>query len=319
MTTTELKVPRVVLGRTGLEVSRVCVGTAAWGVVSEVHELEVPEADAVATVRAALASSVNFLDTSNNYGEGESERRVGVALAGVDVSDDFVVQTKLDRDPETGSFGADRMRRSLDESLTRLGMTRVPLLYLHDPENTTYEEAMAPGGAVETLVALRDEGYAGHIGISGGPTALLRRFVDTGVFDALITHNRFTLVDRTADELVSAAYEGGLGVINAAVYGGGILAQWPRVTDRYHYRSAPPGVLSAIDQMGAACHRRGIPLIAAALQSSVRDRRIHSTICGMVSPAQLAQTIDLLAMPVPDELWDELEHLRPARSLWIND
>ncbi|WP_309103829.1 aldo/keto reductase [Microbacterium sp.] len=319
MSSIDITADRVELGRTGLLVSPVCIGTAAWGVASPIHGLTVSEEDAVSTVRAALASPINFLDTSNNYGDGESERRIGVALAQTGVPEGFVVQTKLDRDPVTGSFDGDRMRRSLEESLTRLGLSRVPLLYLHDPEHITFEQAMAPGGPVETLAALRDEGYADHIGISGGPAKLLKRFVETGLFEALITHNRFTLVDRTADELISVAADAGLGVINAAVYGGGILSAWPRTTDNYHYRPAPDDVLQAVDAMGRACERHGVPLIAAALQTSTRDPRIHSTICGMVSPSQLEDTIAQLAVTIPDDLWDELDSLRPAPETWIDD
>lgn len=315
----DTSIGRVELGRTGLRVSRVCIGTAAWGVASPVHGLTVSEDEAVSTVRAALESPVNFLDTSNNYGDGESERRIGIALAQGKVPDDFIIQTKLDRDPVTDSFDAARMRRSLEESLTRLGLPKVPLLYLHDPEHITFEQAMAPGGPVETLMALRDEGYADHIGISGGPATLLQRFVETRVFDALITHNRFTLVDHTADELISVAADAGIGVINGAVYGGGILSAWPRVTDRYHYRRAPDEVLQAVDAMGRACERHGVPLIAAALQASTRDPRVHSTICGMVSPSQLEDTVAQLAVRIPEELWEELDALRPPRRTWIDD
>ncbi|MFS0866245.1 aldo/keto reductase [Microbacterium sp. 179-B 1A2 NHS] len=310
---------RVVLGRTGLSVSPVCVGTAAWGVISPEHELSVPEDAAIATVHAMLRSPVNFLDTSNNYGGGESERRIGVALQQSGIPDDLVLQTKLDRDPDTGSFGADRMRRSFDESRERLGDATVHVAYLHDPEHIGFEAAMAPGGPVDALLALRDEGAVAHIGISGGPTRMLRRFVETGLFDALITHNRYTLIDRTADELLTVAADAGLGVLNAAVYGGGVLSRAPRVTDRYAYRAASHDVLSAIDDIGAACERRGVPLLAAALQFSTRDPRIHSTICGMVSPDQLAQTLDLLDIDIPPELWDEIDELVPGRDSWIND
>jgi D-threo-aldose 1-dehydrogenase len=281
--------------------------------------LVVPEEDAIATVHAMLDSPINFIDTSNNYGDGESERRIGSALASRPLPADVVLQTKLDRDPDTNAFDADRMRRSLDESFERLGMDKVPLLYLHDPEHITFDEAMAAGGPVEVLLRLRDEGYADRVGISGGPASLMERFVKTRLFDALITHNRFTLVDRTADDLLTAATEIGMGVINAAVYGGGILSTWPRASDRYHYATAPSPLLAAIDAMGAACTRHGVPLIAAALQTSTRDPRIHSTICGMVSPAQLHSTISLLDVHIPDELWDELESLRPDRSTWLDD
>ena len=172
MTPVSTATRRVPLGRTGLHVSPVCVGTAAWGATSPVHGLVVHEEDAVATVLAMLDSPLNFIDTSNNYGDGESERRIGAALARRPLPDDVVLQTKLDRDPTTNSFDADRMRRSLDESLERLGVDKVPLLYLHDPEHIPFDEAMAVGGPVEVLLALRAEGYADHVGISGGPATL---------------------------------------------------------------------------------------------------------------------------------------------------
>lgn len=310
---------RGTLGRTGLQVSPVTVGSAAWGVTSPDHGLSVSEDDAIATALAAFDGPLSVLDTSNNYGSGESERRIGLALARRTPPAGFVVQTKLDRDPRTGSFSVDRMRRSLEESLDRLGLDRLPLLFLHDPEHISFDEAMAEGGPVEALLGMRDEGIVDHVGIAGGPASLLRRFVDTGLFDALITHNRFTLVDRTADELLSAASAAGLGVFNAAVYGGGLLSAWPRTSDRYAYGTASPALLAAVDAMGAACDRHGVPLIAAALQVSVRDPRIHSTICGMVSPEQLDETVRLLDVEIPDELWHELDALRPHRSTWIDD
>lgn len=308
------------LGRTGLSVSPICIGTAAWGVSSPVHGLTVPEEDAVQLTLAAFESPVTFIDTSNNYGDGESERRIGLAVRRAGgVPDGFVIQTKLDRDPETDSFDPDRMRRSLDESLERLGIDRVPILHLHDPEHIGFEAAMAPGGPVEVLRSLRDEGYADFIGISGGPARMLTRFVETGVFDVLITHNRATLVDRTAEALLDAAAAADIGVVNAAVYGGGILANWPRTSDRYHYATASTEMLAAIDAMGAACERHGIPLIVAALQSSLRDPRIHSTVCGLVTPAQLDQTVGMAETVIPDALWEELEALRPSKETWIDD
>lgn len=313
-------VSTAVLGRTGLEVSSLCVGTGAWGVSSPVHGVTVSTDDAVATALHAFGGPVTFLDTSNNYGDGEAERRVGLAIARAGgVPEGFVVQTKLDRDPVTGSFDAERMRASLAESLERLGLPSVPVLYLHDPEHIGFEAAMADGGPVETLRRLRDEGFADHIGISGGPASMLLNFVETGLFDTVITHNRFTLVDRTADELLTAAHEAGLGVLNAAVYGGGLLAQYPRVSDRYHYAAAPAELLDAVDAMGAACARHDVPLLAAALQFSTRDPRVTSTVCGVVTPQQLDDAVSSISLEIPDALWEELESLRPGRSNWIDD
>ncbi|MGN7950549.1 aldo/keto reductase [Microbacterium sp. 22215] len=315
-----LTLESTILGRTGLAVSPICIGTAAWGVSSPVHGLTVPEEDAVRLTLSAFESPVTFIDTSNNYGDGESERRIGLAVRRAGgVPEGFVIQTKLDRDPESDSFDPDRMRRSLDESLERLGIERVPILHLHDPEHIGFDAAMAPGGPVEVLQSLRDEGYADFIGISGGPARMLTRFVETDVFDVLITHNRATLVDRTADALLDAAAAADMGVVNAAIYGGGILASWPRTSDRYHYAPASTEMLAAIDAMGAACERHGVPLIVAALQSSLRDPRIHSTVCGLVTPQQLDETVRMAETVIPDALWDELDALRPSRESWIDD
>lgn len=307
------------LGLTGLHVSRLCIGTAAWGVTSPVHELTVSEADAVETAGRTFAGPVTILDTSNNYGDGESERRIGTAIRKYGLPKDFVIQTKLDRDPITNTFDHARMRTSLQESLERLGLERVPLLYLHDPEHIGFDAAMAHNGPVEALQRFRDEGYTDHIGISGGPTTMLEQFVATGIFDALITHNRFTLVDRTANRLLDLATQAGVGVMNAAVYGGGLLAAWPRSTTRYHYSEARPDLLQAVDAMGAACERYGVPLRAAALQFSTRDPRVASTICGVVSAEQADEAVFNTTMEIPEVLWDELDALCPNRSTWIND
>lgn len=314
----DIAAPRL-LGRTGLTVGPVSVGAAAWGLRSPVHGVVVTEDEVGSVLRRASGTVIDVIDTSNNYGDGESERRIGRALRESGLHESFIVQTKLDRDPDTGSFDGDRMRRSLDESLARLSITRVPILYLHDPEHITFAEAIAPGGPVDALIRIKHEGLAGAIGISGGPTRLLSRFVDTGIFDALITHNRYTLVDHSADELISHAADAGMGVMNAAVYGGGVLAEWPRTTDRYHYASASPVLLAAIDAMSTACEAFGVRLIDAALQHSVRDERIHSTICGMVNASHVDATIASLGVQIPAELWTELDRLRPGREWWIDD
>jgi D-threo-aldose 1-dehydrogenase len=307
-------------GATGLECSTIGVGTAAWGESAALYGLVVPEEDAIRIALDVFESPIRVLDTSNNYGDGESERRIGLAIAERGgLPDGFLLQTKLDRDPVSNSFDPDRMWRSLDESLRRLGVDRVPVLYLHDPENSTFEDLMAPGGPVDALVQMRDRGFANHIGISGGPAGLLTRFVETGVFEAVVTHNRYTLLDETAGSLIDAAAARGLAVLNAAVYGGGLLSTWPRSTDRYHYRTASAAVLSAVDAMGAACLRHGVPLAAAALQHAAARDGVSTVIVGLVTPEQVRQTSEYLTVDISPELWAELRSLQPGPAHWIGD
>jgi D-threo-aldose 1-dehydrogenase len=310
--------PRRPLGRTSLEVTPVCIGGAPLGSMPENFGYEVTAGQAVETVRHVLASPVNFLDTSNDYGAGRSEERIGQALAlAGGVPDGFVLATKVDPDPATGRFDAARARESARESLDRLGVPRFQLLYLHDPEVISFEEAMAPGGVVEGLVALRDEGIAQHIGVAGGPVGLLQRFIRTGLFEVLITHNRFTLVDRSAAGLIEEAAAAGVGVVNGAPYGGGILARGPAHTSFYGYRQASDEALRRIGRMQELCVAAGIPLRAAALHASLRNPAITSTIVGTATISHVQELVALVNTAIPGELWDELDALAAPRDEWL--
>jgi D-threo-aldose 1-dehydrogenase len=311
------ELPRRPLGRTGLYVTPLCVGGGVLGSMPENFGYDVPADRGVATVRRAFAGPINFLDTSNGYSGGESERRIGAALAEAGgLPDGFVLATKVDRDGATGDFSGDRVRRSARESLERLGLDRIQLLYLHDPEHITYEEAMAPGGVVEALVRLRDEGVAEHIGLAGGPVGLMARFLATGEFEVLITHNRWTLVDRSADALIDDAVGRGIGVVNGAAFGGGMLAKGTAVSTDYAYRPAPEVVVERVRAMEKACAQHGVPLAAAALQFSLRDPRITSTIVGISRPERVDETLRLAEWDIPDALWAELDPLAAPTELW---
>ena len=157
------------LGRTGLLVSPVCIGTSPLASMPEHYGYAVGRERAEATISAALAGPFNFIDTSNNYGDGAAERSIGRVLAAAGgLPPGYVLATKADADAQTGDFSGERVKRSAGESLERLGLDRVQLMYLHDPElHLTFAEAMAPGGAVEALAQLRDQGVAGHLGVAG--------------------------------------------------------------------------------------------------------------------------------------------------------
>jgi D-threo-aldose 1-dehydrogenase len=199
------------------------------------------------------------------------------------------------------------MRRSVERSLRLLGLERLPLVYLHDPEHTTFEAAMAPGGPLDALRRCQEEGLIEHLGVAGGPIDLMVRYIETGAFAAVITHNRYTLLNRAAAPLLDRAAELGLAALNAAPYGSGILAKGPDAYPRYAYREASPRLVEQARRMADACARQGVPLAAAALQFSLRDPRVTSTIVGMTRPERIAETVALAERPIPDALWSELE------------
>jgi D-threo-aldose 1-dehydrogenase len=310
---------RRALGRTGLAVSPVCVGTSPLASMPQLYGYEVSAARAQDTIRAVLDSPFNFLDTSNSYGGGTAEERIGHVLAEVGaLPPGFVLATKVDADPQTGNFSGDRVKRSAQESLRRLGLDRIQLMYLHDPEfHLTFEQAMAPGGAMAALTGLRDQGVVGHLGVAGGEVPLLRQFAATGLLDVVLNHNRFTLVDRSAGPLIDDCVQLGLAFVNAAPYGGGMLVKGPEVQPDYAYRPAHEQVKGAVRAMQRACAGYGVPLAAAALQFSVRDPRVTSTVVGVSEPGRVKDLETLLAVPVPAGLWDELETLAPGPEYWL--
>ncbi|MEP7240528.1 MAG: aldo/keto reductase [Devosia sp.] len=306
------------LGSTYLSVSGLCIGTSPLGSMPDTYGYAVEEERAVATVRAVLDSPINFLDTSNAYGAGRSEQRIGAALRATPLPAGFVIATKVDADPRTGDFSGERVMRSFEESLERMGLQSVDLLHLHDPEfHIDFDAAMAPQGAVNALVRLRESGRARYIGVATGTISVLTSYVETGIFDVVLNHNRYTLVDRSAEPLMEACARRNIGFINGAPYGGGILARGSASTSRYGYAPAHPEVLRAVKAMEAACARHGVPLAAAALQFSLRNPVVASTVVGLSSPARLEETAALADVAIAQTLWDELETLAPPRETWL--
>lgn len=307
------------LGSTGLVVSAVCLGGGPLGSMPRLFGEHVDADRGIATVLAALDSPIRFIDTSNGYSDGESERRIGAALTRVGgVPEGVVVETKTD--PDGDDYSGDRVRRSVEESMARLGMDFLPVVHLHDPEFHDFATMTAPGGAVEALVGLKEQGVVGAIGVAGGDVHVIARYLELEVFDLLLTHNRWTLVDRSAGPIIAEARRQGMGVLNAAVHGGGILGRQSDADSptTYGYRPAPRPVLEAVSAMRAVCARYGTDLPTAALQFSVRDPQFASTIVGMSRPERVAANVAAAQADLPDDLFAELETLLPAPENWLD-
>jgi len=309
----DVELGRRALGSTGLMVTPLCAGTPELGSMPDVFAYEVGEMQALDTLHAVFAGPITFVDTAASYGDGESERRIGLALRERGrLPLGFVLATKADRDLQTGDFSGDQVRRSVERSLRLLGLDRLQLVYLHDPEHTTFEAAMAPGGPMDALQRLHDEGVIAHLGVAGGPIDLMVRFVETGLFEVAISHNRYTLLNTAADRLWDVAARRGVAAVNAAPYGGGLLSRGPGTYPRYAYQDAPGDLLDRARCIEGLCAQHGVPLAAAALQFSLRDPRIASTIVGIDRPELVARTIELAHYPILDELWLALAAVSPS-------
>ena len=299
---------KVRLGKTDLMVTPICFGTSGLGDMPDTYGYGVDADRAQATIRAIFEGPVNFIDTSRIYGMGRSEQRIGAIIRERGLPPGFVISTKLDRDPETNVFDASQARRSVEQSLEALGVERIDLLHLHDPEHArSFAEATSREGALGELFRIKTEGLATAVGLAAGPVTMMMPLLRDWDFDALITHNRFTLVNRSAEPMLDLAKSRGVAVLNAAPYASGILAKGSDAYPRYVYQEASEAALEPVRRVEAICARHGVPPGAAALQFSMRDSRVASTICGVTRPERVQQTLDWARLPIPDALWEELK------------
>ncbi len=296
------------LGRTNLQVSKVCFGTSALSDMPDTYGYSVDVERAWATIRAMFDGPTNFLDTSRNYGFGRSEQRIGEVIRERNgLPEGFVISTKLDRDMEANRFDADRARRSLEESLEALGLDRLQLVHLHDPEYAAaLHEVTGRNGSLQELFKMKEEGIVEAVGLAAGKVDVMMPILKDWDFDALITHNRFTLLNRNAEEMINFAHQKGIAVLNAAPYSSGVLAKGADAYPRYVYQEATEELLEPVRQIEAICARHQIPMGAAALQFSIRDPRIMSTICGVSKPERIQQTLDWANTSISDDAWREL-------------
>jgi D-threo-aldose 1-dehydrogenase len=305
------------LGKAGVDVSPVTLGGGPLGGMPENFGYDVAEPDAVALVRAVLDSDIRTIDTSNGYSGGKSEARIGRAIAEYGgLPADVVVITKVDA--SDGDYSGDRVRRSLEESRERLGIDPLPVVHLHDPEFHDFSQMAGPGGAIAALVEARERGEVGHIGLAGGDVHEMARYLELGVFEILLVHNRWTLVDRSAGPLLDRAQQLGAALVNAAVLGGGILADMTGRKTDYGYRPAPPATLAAIEEMRGVCRRWNTDLATAAIRFSTRDPRFATTIVGLSKIERIEPTIAAATAELPAEFWDELESLVPDPRHWLD-
>jgi D-threo-aldose 1-dehydrogenase len=168
------------------------------------------------------------------------------------------------------------------------------------------------------LQTLKDQGLIKAIGVAGGPIDLMLQFVETDAFDAVLTHNRYNLINRSANTLIEAATKRGMAVLNAAVYGGGMLAKGPDNWGKFAYREASTQLIEVVRQIEGLCQRFNVSLGAAALQFSLRDPRITSTVVGMTRAERVKQTVALAQEAIPDEFWSQVEEVVARANLEMN-
>jgi len=289
---------------------------------------ELNDDQAWAILDAAWESGVRYYDTAPHYGLGLSERRLGAFLrtkprgefvistkagrllrpnpdddGGLDIAADFHVPTTLRREWDFSEGG---VRASLDESLERLGLDRVDVLYLHDPERHDLDLALRE--AFPALEQLRAEGAVDAIGIGSMVTEALAAAVGSADLDLIMIAGRYTLLEQPAsDDVLPACRDRGIGVVAASVFNSGLLAKdEPSRDDRYEYGRMPEPLWDRLQRIVAVCRAHDVPLPAAAVQFALREPAVRSVVVGGSRPEQLRRNAELMAFDIPGGLWDDL-------------
>ncbi|MFD6951710.1 aldo/keto reductase [Nocardiopsis sp. TSRI0078] len=315
---------RTRLGRSEVFLGPLGLGTAPIG---NGTDREVDEETALGAVLTAWDAGVRYFDTAPHYGLGLAERRLGRALAGLP-RDRYVVSTKVGRLLEPAphgagrlddqgfavpashtrrwDFSADGVRRSLEESLERLGLDRVDVVLLHDPDHH-WEQAV--GEAYPALHELRDQGVVGAIGAGMNQARMLERFAVETDMDVVLLAGRYTLLDqRAAATMLPACRREGVSVIAAGVFNSGILAvDEPPGDATYDYGAAPDRLRARALRIARVCRRHGVTLPRAAMAFSARHPAVAGVLVGARSAEEVARNAGLLADPVPEILWADLE------------
>jgi len=315
--------PMRTLGATGLTLTEIGFGSAPIGnLYAAIDDLTAEDA-----VDAAWDAGIRYFDTAPHYGLGLAERRLGQALK-IRRREDYVVSTKVGRllvpnptrrgsdlpvagfdVPDTLTrvvdFSADGVRRSLDESLERLGLDRIDIVLVHDPDEHVEQTIRE---TIPALVKLRNEGIVRAVGVGmnqwQAPLDILRQ---TDI-DTVMLAGRWTLTDRTGARLLDAAAERGIGILAAAPYNSGLLARdWPADDATFNYARASVDVLARARRFASAAQSAGLHLPDLALQFPLRHPAVTSVVVGLRTAQEAQQTRDRAVAPIPDDLWSQLD------------
>jgi len=325
---------RAHLGRTQVTVTRLGLGTAPLAGLFRAAD----DAEGTAAIDRTYALGLRYFDTAPLYGYGLAEQRLGRALRGKP-RDSVVISTKVGRLLRAGAppdlsqfhdgepffketppvnpvfdFSHDGVMRSLEESLQRLQLERVDILYIHDPD-AHHQEALE--GAYRALDKLRSAGKVGAIGAGMNAWEPLARFAQEADFDCFMLAGRYTLLDQGAlPELLPLCQRRGISIVAAGVFNSGILAD-PRRKARFDYVPAPLALVERALRLEAVCQRWNIPLKAAAVQFPFGHPAVATVVVGCRSAADIQEVEALCRLPIPPELWRDMvsEGLLPEEGI----
>jgi D-threo-aldose 1-dehydrogenase len=307
------------LGRTGLPVSIVGLGTAFLGMPtvqarSGNYEELVAQIDddlGLRTVHAAIEAGCTLIDTAALYGGGRSEAIIGKALAArPDLKAKVTITTKVGRTVEGRDYSYDAVMRSVETSLARLGLDRLAVAYIHDTMGVPMADVMGKDRALGALRKLQDQGVVQYVGTAADFPDTNANYIETGEFDAAVVPRAWSLINQLAlQRILPAAVKYNVGLVIATSLERGLLATGPVAGATYFDRTYSPACQAHVARLQAPCQAHGLPLLAVALQWVTRHPQVATTIPGARFPEEAAANAAAADVPISDAFWAELEPL----------
>ena len=307
------------LGRTDIQLPVVGIGTAFLGVptqndtVVEVDDAErrLDEELGVRTLVAAIDAGCAFIDTAVLYGRSMSESMIGEALRlRPAAKDSIMVTTKAGRSHLGYDFSFDAITRSVEQSLERMGLERLPIVYIHDAMGQPMDEVLSVRGALGALRRLQDQGIIKHVGVACNNPPTNLEYIKTGEFDAAVIADCWSLINHiAARDIFEEAARHDVGLVGATPLERSLLVTGPKADAKYLNRVFPPECLDHVSKIQRLCLKYGVPMVAVALQWCTRHAQVASVIPGARVPEEAESSLAAAQFDIPGELWQELTPL----------
>ena len=307
------------LGRTEMQLPVVGIGTAFIGIPTQNQTVgeydgapsQVDQELGVATLVAAIDAGCTFFDTAALYGRSLSESLLGEALRQrPSAKDRLVITTKAGRTHDSYDFSFAGVQRSVYASLERMGLQRLPIVYIHDAMGQPIDFVLSQQGALGALRDLQNQGLIDHIGTASNDPATNLGYIQTGEFDCAVIADSWSLINRIAErEIFAAAARHDVGLIAATPLERGLLVTGPQANTRYLNRLFSQDCLDQVSRIQQLCADYAVPMLAVALQYGSRHAQVASTIPGARVPSEALSSMAAAQLQIPERLWDELKPL----------
>ena len=314
------------LGKTGLMIPNLGLGTApiSGDILADGLYGGSAEENAIKVLNESYNNGFRYVDTAPLYGSGKAEKRIGKSVYSKIKKEEFLISTKVGRLVKENSknktsyciddWTEKAIYTSIEESLKRLCIDSIDIIYVHDPDTRNFGEEQVINYAFPTLIKLRDEGLIKAIGCGMNEWQMPRKFVRKFDLDIILLAGRYTLLEQSSLDFLSDCIDYDVKIVIGGPYNSGILARDLDGPVSYNYEPAPQKLIEKAKKINFLCEENSVPMKAAALQFVLHHPAIISVIPGVQSIDELIENIEMIKFDIPYSFWDELKNKKLISS-----